>query len=66
MYIPPAVKPEKFAAGKTVKGRNEPISIGAVAWVVAQVQGVSFETVAEAAWKNTLELFGSVTVPSDG
>lgn len=41
-----------------VKGRNEPNAIGGVAWVVAKLHGVTLEEVAEAAWKNTCELFG--------
>jgi TatD DNase family protein len=57
LFNPTAVKPEKFVAGKTVKGRNEPIAIGGVAWVVAQVKGVPFEEVIQAAWANTVELF---------
>jgi TatD DNase family protein len=64
----PALKPERFVLGKPVKGRNEPYSIGAVAWVVAQVKGVPFDEVVEAAWRNTIELFGfpetQVTVQS--
>jgi TatD DNase family protein len=58
LYFPPAVKPEKFVPGKPVKGRNEPSAIGGVAWVVAQVQGVPFEDVVEASWRNTVSLFG--------
>jgi TatD DNase family protein len=56
--MPPSVKPERFAAGKAVKGRNEPCSIGLVAWVLGQVHGVeSIATVVEAAWNNTVDLF---------
>jgi TatD DNase family protein len=62
VFAPPATKPEKFVLGKPVKGRNEPISIGAVAWVIAQVKGVPFEEVVEAAWRNTVELFGPPTI----
>jgi len=52
------VKPEKFEEGKAVKGRNEPCSIGAVAWVVSQVKGIPLDEVAQSAWKNTVEVFG--------
>lgn len=41
-----------------MKGRNEPCAIGGVAWVIAQLKGVSIQEVADAAWKNTVELFG--------
>ncbi|KAG8955506.1 hypothetical protein FRC00_005400 [Tulasnella sp. 408] len=46
-----------FVEGKMVKGRNEPNAIGGVAWVVAKLHGVTLEEVAEAAWKNTCDLF---------
>jgi TatD DNase family protein len=41
-----------------VKGRNEPCTIPYVAQVVAKVKGVSVEELCEAAWRNTIELFG--------
>ncbi|EON62686.1 hypothetical protein W97_01910 [Coniosporium apollinis CBS 100218] len=53
-----AVKKEKWSKGATVRGRNEPASIAAVAWVVAGVKGVGVEVVAEAAWRNSVEMFG--------
>jgi TatD DNase family protein len=58
LYMPASTKPEKFVPGKPVKGRNEPCTTGAVAWVVAQVKGVPFEEVVHAAWQNTVDLFG--------
>ncbi|TFK56549.1 Mg-dependent DNase [Heliocybe sulcata] len=59
LYFPAAVQPEKFAAGKAVKGRNEPVAIGGVAWVVHRVnEGVSYEEVVENAWRNTVKVFG--------
>jgi TatD DNase family protein len=59
LYFPLATKPEAFVLGRPVKGRNEPSAIGGVAWVVTQLQdAVSFETLTEQAWKNTVELFG--------
>jgi len=50
--------PEKFEAGLAVKGRNEPCAIGGVAWVMAKLYNVPIEEVAEAAWKNTVDVFG--------
>lgn len=59
LYFPPATKPESFSYGKPVKGRNEPIAIGGVAWVVHQLhEGIPFEKITEKAWKNTIEVFG--------
>jgi len=55
---PPSVRPENFVSGKVVKGRNEPIAIIAVAWVVHSVHNIPIETVAETAWKNTMDVFG--------
>ena len=59
LYFPPATKPEAFVRGKPVKGRNEPIGIGGVAWVVHKLHGgVPFEDLTERVWKNTIELYG--------
>lgn len=55
MYLPQATAVEKFSLGNTVKGRNEPASIGAVGWVVHKVLGIA---ISEIAWKNTVEVFG--------
>jgi TatD DNase family protein len=41
-----------------VKGRNEPCSIERVAKIVAAIKGVSEEEVCEAAWRNTVRVFG--------
>jgi len=58
LYLPPATQPERFVAGKAVKGRNEPMAIGAVAWVIHRLnEGIPFEKITEKAWKNTVELF---------
>lgn len=54
----PVIKKEKFVAGRMVKGRNEPSATALVAVVVAMVKGVTLEEVCEAAWKNTIDLFG--------
>ena len=58
LYIPLSVKKERWVSGKGVKGRNEPCSTGQVAWVVAQLKGVSLEEVAEQTYRNTCQLFG--------
>jgi TatD DNase family protein len=57
LFQPQEKKKEKWEEGKAVKGRNEPCSLGNVAWVVAQVKGVSVEEVADQTRRNTLELF---------
>ena len=58
LYFPPATKPESFVSGRPVKGRNEPSAIGGVAWTVSRLHPeATFEQVAEAAWKNTVEVF---------
>jgi TatD DNase family protein len=41
-----------------VKGRNEPTAIGGIAWVVQRLLRVPFEDVMDAAWKNSVDLFG--------
>ena len=56
VFFPPSAK--SYVPGKTIKGRNEPCAIGGVAWVMAKLKGLSLEEVSEAAWKNTLEVFG--------
>ncbi|KAI9731803.1 MAG: hypothetical protein M1834_004592 [Cirrosporium novae-zelandiae] len=56
--LPKAVKKEKWEKGCMVKGRNEPCAIAHVCWVVAGVKGIPVEEVAEAAWRNSIEMFG--------
>lgn len=41
-----------------IKGRNEPCTIPHVAHVVAKLKGITTEEVCEAAWKNTIDVFG--------
>lgn len=53
-----SVKKEKWVAGAMVKSRNEPCSIERVAKIVAGIKGVSVEEVCEAAWRNTVRVFG--------
>lgn len=60
LYLPAATKPEKFVMGKPVKSRNEPASVGAVAWVVHELlegEPASFEEFSEQVYKNCIELF---------
>ncbi|KAJ4485949.1 Mg-dependent DNase [Lentinula aciculospora] len=59
LYFPPSVKLEKFVLGKVVKGRNEPCSIGGVAWVIQQLRPeVTYEELVEKVWNNTVTVFG--------
>lgn len=53
----PAKDKKKWEAGATVKGRVEPCHIRAVAEVVAASRGVDVETVARAAWANSVAVF---------
>ncbi|KAI6383289.1 hypothetical protein MCOR25_000209 [Pyricularia grisea] len=50
-------KRDKFEMGKMVKGRNESCCIDRVAYVVAGLKGVVVEEVAEAAWRNSVDMF---------
>lgn len=52
------VKKEKWEEGAMVKGRNEPCTIERIATIVAGIKGVSVEEVCEAAWENTVKVFG--------
>ncbi|CAM1503954.1 Fc.00g015450.m01.CDS01 [Cosmosporella sp. VM-42] len=52
------VKKEKWEEGAMVKGRNEPCNIERVAKIIAGIKGVSIEEVCEAAWRNTVAVFG--------
>jgi TatD DNase family protein len=52
------VKKEKWEVGALVKGRNESALIGKVAWVVAKLKNVSLEVLCEAAWANSVRMFG--------
>ncbi|KAL1872241.1 hypothetical protein Plec18167_006844 [Paecilomyces lecythidis] len=56
--LPKALKKEKFQKGCMVKGRNEPVAISHVAHVIANVKGISVEEVCEAAWNNSIKMFG--------
>lgn len=46
--LPKAKKKERWEKGARIAGRNEPVAISQVAWVVAAVKGLSVEEVCEA------------------
>lgn len=52
------VKKEKWEEGAMVKGRNEPCTIERIAKIVAGIKGLAVEEVCEAAWANTVKVFG--------
>jgi len=56
--LPKAVKKEKWEKAAMVKGRNEPCTIAQVAHVIASVKGILIEEVCEAAWNNSVKMFG--------
>jgi len=56
--IPKSVKKEKWTEDSIVKGRNEPATISHIAHVIAKVKGITSEEVCEAAWRNSIEMFG--------
>jgi TatD DNase family protein len=56
--LPPSRKHSKFVRGDMVKGRNESCVIERVARVVAGLKGVSLDTIADAAWRNSVKMFG--------
>ncbi|KAM5347820.1 hypothetical protein ACJ41O_007644 [Fusarium nematophilum] len=56
--LPPAKKKDKWDGRCMVKERNESCTIERVALVVAGLKGVSVDEVAEAAWKNSVKMFG--------
>jgi len=58
IFFPPTAQPERFQLGKAVKGRNEPCSVGAIAWLICRLHDESsLEQVVETGWRNTVELF---------
>ncbi|TDZ27329.1 Deoxyribonuclease Tat-D [Colletotrichum spinosum] len=56
--LPQSKKKDKFELGLMVKGRNESCTMERVAFVVAGLKGVAVEEVAEAAWRNSVRMFG--------
>lgn len=72
VFFPSATQPERFVMGKPVKGRNEPIAVGGVAWVIyslhrkareealakgQQIEEIPFWKIVQKAYKNTIDLF---------
>lgn len=53
-----SVKKEKWVEGAMVKSRNESCMIERVAKIVAGIKGIEVEEVCEAAWQNTVKVFG--------
>lgn len=51
-------KKDKFEMGLMVKERNESCMIDRIAFIVAGLKDISVEDVAEAAWKNSVRMFG--------
>ncbi|KAK4610722.1 Deoxyribonuclease Tat-D [Fulvia fulva] len=56
--LPKAVKKEQWNEECMVKGRNEPCQITNVAHAIAGIKGVTVEEVCEAAWINSIRMFG--------
>ena len=56
--IPHSVKKEKWNKDSMVKGRNESATICHVAHVIAKVKGIPTNEVCEAAWTNSIRMFG--------
>ena len=56
--LPKAVKKEKWAKDFMIKGRNEPVAVAHVAWVIAKVKRLSIEEICEYALRNSIEMFG--------
>jgi TatD DNase family protein len=53
-----AKKVERFELGKRVRGRNEPCSISQIAFIVARVKGLTMAQVCQAAYDNSIRMFG--------
>ncbi|TFK30809.1 Mg-dependent DNase [Coprinopsis marcescibilis] len=64
-FLPQATKAERFVKGKSVKGRNEPTSIGAVAWVMHRLLQVPYPTLVNSVWNNTVALFSLFEIDSE-
>ncbi len=56
--LPRSVKKERWEKGAMVKGRCEPVSILHVAHAVASIKGIEVDKVCEAAWRNSVAMFG--------
>ncbi|ORY83143.1 deoxyribonuclease Tat-D [Protomyces lactucae-debilis] len=53
-----ARKVERFEMGLRVRGRNEPCSVSQVAFAVANIKGISMAEVSQAAYRNSMSMFG--------
>lgn len=56
--LPNSVKKEKWNKDSMVKGRNESATICHVAHVIARVKEIPMSAVCEAAWANSIRMFG--------
>ncbi|KAF4982608.1 hypothetical protein FZEAL_1802 [Fusarium zealandicum] len=56
--LPPAKKKDKWEDRCMIKERNESCTMERVALVVAGLKGVGVDEIAEAAWKNSVKMFG--------
>ncbi|KAI1452234.1 Mg-dependent DNase [Annulohypoxylon moriforme] len=56
--LPPSKKRDKWDATCMVKERNESCTIEKVAYIIAGLRGISVDEVAEAAWRNSVNMFG--------
>ncbi|KAI1380075.1 Mg-dependent DNase [Hypoxylon crocopeplum] len=56
--LPASKKKDKWDAACMVKERNESCTIERVAYVIAGLKGITVDEVAEAAWTNSVSMFG--------
>ena len=56
--LPKKVKKEQWAKDCMVKGRNEPVAITHIAHAIARIKDIPVEDVCEAAWRNSVKMFG--------
>ncbi|KAH6995794.1 hypothetical protein BKA56DRAFT_570021 [Ilyonectria sp. MPI-CAGE-AT-0026] len=56
--LPSSKKKDKWDPKCMIKERNESCTIERVAFVVAGLKGISVQEVSEAAWKNSISMFG--------
>lgn len=56
--LPANRKHGKFVSGDMVKGRNESCTIERVARIVAGIKDIPLEQVVDAAWQNSVKMFG--------
>lgn len=56
--LPKSVKKEKWTEDSMIKGRNESATIIHVAHVIAKVKGIPSAEVCQAAWNNSIKMFG--------